>query len=81
MASSIHQISLPLSLDYKHVLSCLCPISDLPLSPQTHSLLERHHCHAAKAIIKESGLLDHLLPDERYFSHADLKSFPALELV
>lgn len=30
-----------------------------------HSLLERHHCHAAKAILKESQLLDHLLPDER----------------
>ena len=48
---------------YKATVASILPFG---VSVQTHSLLERHHCHAAKAILKESQLLDHLLPDERY---------------
>lgn len=32
---------------------------------QTHSLLERHHCFSSRAILKESGLLDHLSLSQR----------------
>lgn len=35
---------------------------------QTNSVLERHHCNEAKAILKETGLLDHLHEKERYLS-------------
>ena len=33
--------------------------------PQDHSVLERHHINSAKAVIRESQLLDHFLPDDR----------------
>ncbi|XP_064382236.1 high affinity 3',5'-cyclic-AMP phosphodiesterase 7A-like [Halichondria panicea] len=30
------------------------------------SILERHHCHTAKAVVKSTGLLDHLTPEHRF---------------
>ena len=34
---------------------------------QASSLLERHHCHEARAVLKETQLIDHLPLNERLF--------------
>ena len=33
--------------------------------PQHTSILEQHHCRAAKAVVREAGLLDHLPAHQR----------------
>ena len=52
---------------YLYIAHCHCIdySSSVSVSPQHTSILEQHHCRAAKAVVREAGLLDHLPAHQR----------------